>query len=319
MFDFRTIEYFKMIAQSASITEAAQKLYISQPSLSKFLSQLEVRLNTKLVNRSVTPHVLTLAGTRFLEYLDADVCLYEQYMSEIAATDFSPVRKIRFGVGPATGALIIETVLPQFHKEYPDIEIEVYEEVHTMLTKMLAAKQLDLALIVHTDEDRKNTFNRASETVIRQPRLFMVSKEHPLASLVEHPDENSPKTPQLLAPHSLAGYRIITGKQGQHIHEDLLAFQKKYSIYPLDLIQSLNLFSNVALAAHNFAINVAPRMYIQQSPLVNSMFYFYCEDALMQWSLEAECQTASPSQAEKRLVQIIKEAYTEIQKMMDTI
>ena len=60
--NLKQARYIQTIAQEGSITAAARKLYISQPSLSQMLKQVEAELGAALFDRSVSPVHLTLAG-----------------------------------------------------------------------------------------------------------------------------------------------------------------------------------------------------------------------------------------------------------------
>ena len=59
--------YFKTIAQYGTITAAAKQLYISQPSLSQTLRQIEDEVGTPLFDRSTSPFHLTYAGERYYQ------------------------------------------------------------------------------------------------------------------------------------------------------------------------------------------------------------------------------------------------------------
>ena len=60
---YRNYDYFLTIVKTGSLTKAAEILYITQPSLSKYLSRLEENLNIQLFDRSRSPLTLTYAGS----------------------------------------------------------------------------------------------------------------------------------------------------------------------------------------------------------------------------------------------------------------
>ena len=65
--DFRELTYITTIADCGSVTEAAKRLYISQPSLSYILGKVEEDLGVKLFDRKTSPLTLTYAGERYVE------------------------------------------------------------------------------------------------------------------------------------------------------------------------------------------------------------------------------------------------------------
>lgn len=89
---FKNYEYFLMIAEEGSISKAADKLYLTQPSLSKYLKRLEENLGVELFSRDRYPLALTQAGI-----------IYKRYVEEIRAKErqlqqeFSEFREGLFG------------------------------------------------------------------------------------------------------------------------------------------------------------------------------------------------------------------------------
>ena len=80
--DFRHLKYFVAVAQERSFTRAAERLYISQPPLSRQIQQLEEELGLKLLDREARPLALTEAGrffhgraVRMLEQLDETIAM----------------------------------------------------------------------------------------------------------------------------------------------------------------------------------------------------------------------------------------------------
>lgn len=62
------IQCFEVLCEIRNFTKAAERLYISQSSLSKQLKNLETELDCQLIDRTQTPIALTSAGVRFQEY-----------------------------------------------------------------------------------------------------------------------------------------------------------------------------------------------------------------------------------------------------------
>ena len=66
---FKNYEYFIAIVESGSLTKAAEKLYVSQPSLSQYVKRLESSLGVELFDRTASPLRLTYTGERYYEYV----------------------------------------------------------------------------------------------------------------------------------------------------------------------------------------------------------------------------------------------------------
>lgn len=65
-------QYMLTVLQEGSITSAAKKLYVSQPSLSQMIKLVETNLGTPIFNRSTEPLTLTYAGEKYMEAKTAD-------------------------------------------------------------------------------------------------------------------------------------------------------------------------------------------------------------------------------------------------------
>lgn len=62
-------EYFLTIIEEGSLSKAAQKLYLSQPSLSQYVKRMEKRLGVELFDHNSSPLKLTYSGERYYEFL----------------------------------------------------------------------------------------------------------------------------------------------------------------------------------------------------------------------------------------------------------
>ena len=91
--DFRQLQYIIQVAECGSITKAAAKLYITQPSLSNYISKLERELGVALFDRSVSPIRPTPAGEEYIK--DAKRILYIQEQLEKKLSDLSSLTRTR--------------------------------------------------------------------------------------------------------------------------------------------------------------------------------------------------------------------------------
>lgn len=309
LFDFRAFQYFRAIVQERNISKAAKKLYISQSTLSKFLTQLEEELGTRLLDRGCLPLVLTAAGERFLQYVNDASQLHEYHMRQISQTDHREMRRIDIGVGPWTGSFIVSHVFEPFLQLYSDIELKLHEEIDENIHRMLAKNELDVAVVVHTEVDRSHPSASWYETLISQHRLLLVSKSHFLAGLVSEADNNTPQNPKYIDLRLLSNQRMILGKTGQRITSDMHDIFLRHGITPSDTIETQNVDSMIALAANNLGIAVVPMFYLSKSIFLDKLVFFYSDDPAMQWLLTAEYKNINPPVPVRQFVQMVKRTY----------
>ena len=95
----RNPEYFLTVVAEGNISRAAEKLYISQPSLSQHIAKLEEALGVKLLDRSQTPLALTSAGELYRNYLENSAYLYQKFQADLAAVNNKREQTIHLGLG----------------------------------------------------------------------------------------------------------------------------------------------------------------------------------------------------------------------------
>lgn len=104
--------YITTIAKYKSISKSAQKLYISQPSLSQCLSTVEERIGTKLFIRSQKGLTLTYAGEEYCKMATDILQIYNDFENSITQLNEMKRGRITFGITNFLGPLHLPSVLP---------------------------------------------------------------------------------------------------------------------------------------------------------------------------------------------------------------
>ena len=115
----RELLYVKTIAEEKSISKAAKRLYIAQPSLSQSLQKLEEQLGVALFHRTSSGLTLTYAGERYYHMASQVLKIYENFEIEISDINNLKTGKIRLGITNHLGALTLPQTLKQFHDLFP--------------------------------------------------------------------------------------------------------------------------------------------------------------------------------------------------------
>lgn len=138
-------EYFLLIAEENNISHAAKRAFISQQSMSKYLKQLEDRLNTQLFTRKPT-FALTPAGEIVLQHARQIKALslnMNQALDELNETNHGT---IHFGTSFGRALQLIPIVFPAFHKRYPNVHLDVKFDMTAGLAESTFNGNLDLFL-----------------------------------------------------------------------------------------------------------------------------------------------------------------------------
>lgn len=126
-------------------TKAAEALYISQPSLSKFLSNTESELGLKLFVRADKKYLPTYAGKRYLEYAHQILELKDSLNAELSDIIKRDVGVLNIGLPNMRCAYMLPKTLPEFNRRYPNVKVNIFEGTSAMINRRLLDGDIELA------------------------------------------------------------------------------------------------------------------------------------------------------------------------------
>ena len=147
--NFQTMDYFVAVAEERSFTRAAERLNVTQQTLSANIAHTEKELGTKLLDRSV-PLTLTYAGEEFLKYARRFQATRRAMRQEFRDISGNERGRLRVGVTATRGHIIMPRSIAAFQKQHPLISIELHEGENDQLVEWLSGGQLDLVVATIT-------------------------------------------------------------------------------------------------------------------------------------------------------------------------
>ena len=150
--DVRDYEYIVAIADQGSITRAAEQLFITQPALTKFLQRIEKELGLSLFVRKGKQFILTEAGQKYVEVGHEILRLDRKLTEQLKQDGITQKKRIRLGFSMGRLYELMESVLPQFHSVYPDIQIIAMETSSRKQFEALQRKELDIAIVTNVEQ-----------------------------------------------------------------------------------------------------------------------------------------------------------------------
>lgn len=139
--------YVKTVVEEGSISVAAKKLYMSQPSLSQSIKRIENNLSCELFIRSTNGLKLTLAGEKYYRSACKILRIYDDMKMEISDINNLKMGKLSLGITGHLGRLILPDVISEFKRTYPHIEINIIEDSSINLESRLTSGEIDFALM----------------------------------------------------------------------------------------------------------------------------------------------------------------------------
>ena len=124
--NFSSLSYFEMLARERNFTRAAQRLHITQQSLSSNIAKMEQELGCQLSSRHV-PRELTYAGEVLLRYASTFREEYRAMQQEFCDISQNQRGVLRIGVTYTRGRTILPDIIQSFQRQFPAIQIDLYQ------------------------------------------------------------------------------------------------------------------------------------------------------------------------------------------------
>lgn len=175
------LEYFCAVAECHSITQAAQKLYVTQPAISNTIRELEKEFSVNLFTRSKNHLTLTNEGEIFYQKASALLESIRQTSSQLYDLG-KQVIPVKIGIPPLLSTIFFPDMLIAFQEKYPEIPVELFEYGSIRAAALVQKEELDLALVnMHFyDIDKMNSYRILADHIV-----FCVSRRHHLAQAKE--------------------------------------------------------------------------------------------------------------------------------------
>ncbi|WP_119326142.1 LysR family transcriptional regulator [Companilactobacillus musae] len=145
--ELRVLRYFLAVAQEKNITRASQKLLVSQPTLSKQLSDLEEELGAKLFTRGHRQITLTSEGEYLRSKAEEIIDLTDKTSANIQ-TDQIISGELTLGAGESIGMKRIINIISDITQDYPDVKVHLVSGNAEEMESMLDRGTLDFAVLM---------------------------------------------------------------------------------------------------------------------------------------------------------------------------
>lgn len=146
IFDFR-LKVFYTVAQKLSFSKAANELFVSQPAVTKHISELESQLQTRLFNRNGSSISITPSGEILLRHAEQIFRLYEQLENELAQQTDVASGTFSLGASTTLAHYVLPRILALFKKNYPSTDIHFLHGNSEFIEQQVISQKLDIAIV----------------------------------------------------------------------------------------------------------------------------------------------------------------------------
>lgn len=310
----RTPQYFMTVVREGNISRAAEKLYISQPSLSQHIARLEMALNSTLFDRSKSPLELTPAGELYRDYLESVAFLDTKLRAELGNVNSSQKRNISIGMGNWRSSVLSPEILPQFLQEYPSAQVKLFEYPVSELMPFIQDGKVDFAVMNTMLNDMPN--NLTLETITYERILLVMNRNDPILADLMELGEGEIDTKL----HMLENIRFISLANTLIVGRHVDNFIQKNHLYFSNRIRTTNNSTALRMVAKGLGFCFLVETGIDDARRYPELIFFDMNTPSLILPLSI-CYKANTffSQAEQRLMDLIRDYYKYVVHRNDSI
>lgn len=146
--ELRLLEYFLAVIEAGNVSKAAQKLHITQPTLTRQLQQLEDMYGSQLFIRGSRKITLTASGIILKRRAQEMLALQEKTRHEIAQSEHDISGTITIGCGESSGNQFLPIILKEFSKQYPNVKYDIFTAGSNINKEKVSEGLLDVAIVL---------------------------------------------------------------------------------------------------------------------------------------------------------------------------
>lgn len=199
---------FMQVVECGGFSTAAQKLYLSQPSVSNHVRQLESSLHATLIDRSGARIKPTAEGEVLLEYAKRVFLLADEAVAAIGRVAGLAEGSLVVGGTTTVGSYLLPPLVARFRRSYPGIECDIHVGNEAQITSQLLAGEIGMAVIA----GRPGAPQLMTEEILEDRLVLVADPGHRLAGAAASAGD-------------LAGERFLMREQGsstRKLQEDAL-------------------------------------------------------------------------------------------------
>ena len=174
--ELRHLHYFRAVAEELNYRKASERLFISQPGLSRQIKQLEDMLGVQLFDRDKKHVALTAAGAFFKEEVDFVLNHLDLTKSQLKLIDAGKLGELRIGFLGSASNQILPDLLEKLNTHQPLVSTSLEELSNSVQVEMIQKDKLDLGFVRMASVPE----GLEMKTVLRDSFSLVVPENHPI-------------------------------------------------------------------------------------------------------------------------------------------
>lgn len=232
--EIRVLRYFLAVVREESITKAAELLHITQPTLSRQITQMEEEMGVKLFDRSTRKIVLTNEGLLLRRRAEEILELVDKTERELSEQDEMVEGTVAIGCGDLAAVQLLPDLIRSYHERYPAVTFDLYTATADHIKDRMDRGLTDVGLLLEPVSMEKYDYIRLDR---QEQWVVAMHPDAPLARL------------ERITPQDLKGLPLILPRRLNIRSEVARWFETDFD--KLNVLLTSNLPSNSSIMVHH--------------------------------------------------------------------
>lgn len=176
--EIRVLRYFLTVVWEESITRASEVLHITQPTLSRQLSQMEEEIGVKLFRRGTRKISLTNEGILLRRRAEEILQLVDKTEKELIEQEEQVEGRVSIGCGEIASVQLLPELFRSFREKYPRVSFDIFTATADLVKEQMDKGLIDLGLLLEPVDVEKYEFIRFD---IKENWVVLMRPDDPLA------------------------------------------------------------------------------------------------------------------------------------------
>ena len=304
--DHREMEYLIAIAQEKNLSKAAERLYVSQPALSRFLLKLEDQVGMPLFERKKRQLIPTAAGELYLDTARKMLQLEQELEQRMKKLQGCAHGKLSIGITPGRGRTVLPRVLPAFQQAYPDYELSILEDDVQTLEQALASGAIEICFFTISERDRLAQSRFRCKLICQEEIILCAPKNGHYELLAK--EEPGRRYPWIDLKYLENDCFLLLKKQ-MRLGQLTVKILEDHSISP-KIVELSSIDTALELVAQQYGVAFASNFRIEEHASADRLRLFSFGDQPETWDFVAAFgKDYSPAPPDRYLIELIQSLY----------
>lgn len=201
----RQLRAFLAVAHRQHFRRAAEQLHLSQPAVSRHISELEAELGVRLFDRNTREVVPTEAGRYLQSALERVLDELEGVLAHVHSESERRRGKVRVAAAPTPSAELMPRCIAECARDYPELTLHLRDQTQAQVLDSVRGGEVDFGVAIDPPDNLE--FDR--ETIMHDPFWLVCRRDHPLARLARVPWKRLQGERLVLLDYSSGSRRLI--------------------------------------------------------------------------------------------------------------